>query len=718
MKIGFLLGSPAISGGSYVIYEHASRLKRKGHHVSIITRQKVRQEEHAWHSSAAELNWLTVKQARKEQFDVVLATWWETFFWLHQLKTVHYAYFVQSIESRFFDPPNPLNPRNTESLIWKKLCEKTYACAIPVITEAAWIQNYLHQHHNSWPFLVRNGIRKDIYSPEGKTVEPRQPGRLRVLVEGPVEVSFKNVPLSLRLARRAGADEVWLLTSSALQEHPDADRVFSRVPIHETPAIYRSCDVVLKLSYVEGMFGPPLEMFHCGGTALVYDVTGHDEYIVHDQNAYVAATDAEEDVVRLLRQLKENPAELERLKQGAAVTAAAWPDWELCSIQFEQALLAIAAKQPASRKYLSKYTKELYDLLRFSVKAKTCKEFALREKADRQGRPDASGGHNFVRFLWDGKGNFNEKKIQFEHYWSGDWTTLSFTLHTEECPIWLRFVPSVRIGILEISFLLVRNITQNKEIILLHYEEPEEFRDLLLEGDIAWIIPEQKNILLSYGTHPSFILPQIQQEHFCLGDTLEVSLKLRESSIQQFFAEQQQKKKQDEDTQFNTARLHWDGEGHFKRKKSLLQSYRSGEWVEICFELPVAEVPLWLRLDPSRRTGILQFASLVVRNATQDKEILRVAAQEDFRRLFLSGDLKWIFPDRPDIALASGAEPMLILPRVEAEQARPGDQLQLVVRLKEYGVQEFFDSHPLHFAQGSRPVAVSWRERLLRLIRC
>ena len=37
MKIAFLLGSPDISGESYVIFEHAKRINRPGHLVSIIT---------------------------------------------------------------------------------------------------------------------------------------------------------------------------------------------------------------------------------------------------------------------------------------------------------------------------------------------------------------------------------------------------------------------------------------------------------------------------------------------------------------------------------------------------------------------------------------------------------------------------------------------------------------------------------------------------------
>lgn len=285
MKIGIFLGSPRINGGTYVIYEHASRLKKKGHQVILVTKQEVTSEDYAWHSSAHELEWLTLEQAKLTTFDMMLATWWQSPFLLHEVEATHYAYFVQSIETRFFEPPDPQSYSTLDNIIWQDLCEKTYSYALPIITEATWIQEYIYEKYNNFPQLVRNGIRKDIYTAEGNALAPREPDRFRVLVEGPVDVAYKNVPTSIRLAKEAGADEIWLLTSSPIDQHEHVDRVFSQVPIHETPEIYRSCDLLLKLSYVEGMFGPPLEIFHCGGTALVYDVTGHDEYIVHNQNS-------------------------------------------------------------------------------------------------------------------------------------------------------------------------------------------------------------------------------------------------------------------------------------------------------------------------------------------------------------------------------------------------------------------------------------------------
>ena len=48
---------------------------------------------------------------------------------------------------------------------------------------------------------------------------------------------------------------------------------------------------MLKLSRVEGMFGPPLEGFHMGATCVVTAVTGHEEYVEHGENGLVVEWD-------------------------------------------------------------------------------------------------------------------------------------------------------------------------------------------------------------------------------------------------------------------------------------------------------------------------------------------------------------------------------------------------------------------------------------------
>lgn len=340
MKWAFLLGSPDISGGTYVIFEHAIRAARRGVDVTIVTEHPVESSRLDWHSEARELTWKTFGEIEEETFDVAIATWWRTVYELHRVPAHRYAYFVQSIESYFY-------PEEEAAL--RKLVEATYLLGLPILTEATWIRDHLEKNFRAATHLVHNGIRKDIYQSEGPSVASRKPGHLRVLVEGPLKVFFKNVEKTLELCLRSQADEVWFLTSTETASYPGVDRLFSRVPIFETPAIYRSCDVLVKLSYVEGMFGPPLEMFHCGGTAITYDVTGHDEYILHDRNALVAHRDDEERVISYLNRLKSEKGLLERLKEEALSTAGQWPDWEASSMLFEETVARIHEKGTLDR---------------------------------------------------------------------------------------------------------------------------------------------------------------------------------------------------------------------------------------------------------------------------------------------------------------------------------------------------------------------------------
>lgn len=343
MKIVFVIGRIVVSGGNYVVFQHATHASALGHDVTLVTLYPFSQHEVNWHPGLAGLKLIHIDQIEDlatHDFDLAIATWWRTALELHRFRARQYAYFVQSIESRFFEPHQEAE---------RRIVDETYALGLPGITEASWIQHYLKQHYESNFLLARNGISKELYLPTGPAHAPRVPGKLRVLVEGPFSLPFKNTARSVRLSRRGSAYETWLLTSSNISWYPGVSRVFSRVPIREVAKIYRACDVVLKLSFVEGMFGPPLEMFHCGGTAIVYDVSGHDEYIVDGTNALVAKMNDEATVLAHLNRLRDDPGLLQELKTGAAQTAAAWPDWDESSAQFVSHLEAIRAADPVPR---------------------------------------------------------------------------------------------------------------------------------------------------------------------------------------------------------------------------------------------------------------------------------------------------------------------------------------------------------------------------------
>ena len=525
LSIAFLLGSPDISGGTYVIYEHGIRLQKMGHRVTIVTEGPVEASRYGWHPSAGQLIWRTFEDLEEKNFDLTIATWWQSVFLLQKIKSRKYLYFIQSIESRFF----PVQDSEVFALrdidILRDWCENTYKIDLPVITEAKWIQDYLLDHHNRSSFLVRNGIRKDIYSETGVKVEEKSKENLRVLVEGPLGVFYKNVEKTIELCQQAGVQSIWLLTSSEIDSYPGVERCFSKIPIFKTAEIYRSCDVLVKLSYVEGMFGPPLEMFHCGGTAIVYDVTGHDEYIRHGENSIVVERDNEVKVVEWLEKLQCEPGMLEKLKRGAAATARDWPDWDTAAGDFHLAMVSIdTTHAEMSSSFLSENSDFLLSVRENGMRAREQSRMAEREM---HGIDDSLPFLNHIQVYWDsGKGMQAELT---DSYQSGFWCRCSVVIACDSASMVLRVDPSVRIGIVEIRSLKISGVDSGE--IFANWNEGSSWDDVAVTGTACKIWTQPYLTIEAYGEDPQLFLPDL--ENLPATEQIKIEVEIREMGIAQ-----------------------------------------------------------------------------------------------------------------------------------------------------------------------------------------
>jgi glycosyltransferase involved in cell wall biosynthesis len=335
LRVVFVIGSPAISGGTNVILQHAAYLAESGVDVTIATTNP--DVAHGnWHPVLQNVKLRHVDAVRDEQFDVAIATWWPTIYELPQLQFRHALYFVQSIESRFYE--SDADPR------WSAAAEATYSFGIPTVTIASWLQAFLAFEYEQPSFLVLNGIDKAAFALDGPTVAAREDGKFRILLEGHTDVPMKGLNEALEACRLGQPDEVWLLSPGEVGEFEGVDRVFNRVPMRQVAEIYRSCDALVKLSRIEGMYGPPLEMFHCGGTLVSWPSTGSEEYVAHMENAIVTPMEDIEAAAEGIRTLRDSPQLLAQLKHGAIKTAAGWPTWRDSSRRFLDALRLVAGR--------------------------------------------------------------------------------------------------------------------------------------------------------------------------------------------------------------------------------------------------------------------------------------------------------------------------------------------------------------------------------------
>ena len=340
MKACFLLPDLQLSGGVGVVLRHAWHMQRADPELDISILLTNHDARPAPYGILADLSVRHIEELPGgERFDVAVATWWQTAYRLFEVPAARYGYFVQSLEDRFYLGDDPVE-RGAVAL--------TYDMPVSFITEARWIQDFLAAlRPEASCAYVRNGIDKEVFAPV-EAIEPSRPGEpLRVLVEGNPEHWLKAVPDALAALERAQRPvRSTLVSPRKLDGGFGVDRAIGPLTEAELAAEYADSDVVLKLSRVEGMFGPPLEGFHKGATCVVTPVTGHEEYIVHGHNGVVCDFDDIAGVARWLDLLEADRPYLDTLRANALETARAWPSWEEAAREMAAALRAVADTEP------------------------------------------------------------------------------------------------------------------------------------------------------------------------------------------------------------------------------------------------------------------------------------------------------------------------------------------------------------------------------------
>ena len=340
MRIAFVVNDLQLSGGVGVVVEHAQQLTRRhGFDVTLVLARE--QSVPDWrHRGLTDVAVLGLPAARGERFDIAIATWWETTYALFELRAERYAYFVQSLEDRFYraDEAERLGAALTHDL------------PVSLLTEARWIAETLEAlRPGTRVQYVRNGIAKHVFAGPAQPAPRAMDGPLRIVVEGSPDVWFKGVGDALA-ATAAMTEECHVTLVSpdgAAPRGARTDRVLGPVAHVDMARIYGESHVVLKLSRVEGMYGPPLEGFHMGATTVTTPVTGHEEYVRHGWNGLVVEWDDERGTARALDLLARDRALLHFLRHNARRTAEGWPSWEQQGTMMAAALRAIRRAPPA-----------------------------------------------------------------------------------------------------------------------------------------------------------------------------------------------------------------------------------------------------------------------------------------------------------------------------------------------------------------------------------
>ncbi len=316
MKIVYVLSSNLVCGGHIIILQHITRLAKRGHNLFICILDEsipAQSSSFAWFPN---FNCSVVHpQNFPDDVDICVATFWATVIPVLNFPAKHKVYFVQSDETRFYD-----------DLIIKNQVSLTYLSNIHYMTEAQWIVQWLQNNFGHQAVYIPNALDHKIIHP-AKPIENKRKDRFRILVEGTINTPFKRVKEAIEASQCLNC-EIWCVSNGGKPD-PDwqIDRFFYQVDFSEMKYIYSSCDILVKLSSVEGFFGPPLEMMACGGVCVVSDVTGYDEYIKDEYNALVIPNGDVNLAHQALKRLINDRELYNKLQQNGKLTADSM-QWE------------------------------------------------------------------------------------------------------------------------------------------------------------------------------------------------------------------------------------------------------------------------------------------------------------------------------------------------------------------------------------------------------
>jgi glycosyltransferase involved in cell wall biosynthesis len=346
MIIVYTIPGSSIGGGVNVVLEHANRLCDRGHTVIVLN--LIGELNTQWNplhkfTSLTRFKPQHISYIRSLDVDVVVATGWQTVYELNKLNLTarSFVYFLQADEVEFNHPGS----------LDRQLSAATRACKFDYITCATWLKS-LAPDADATPII--NGVNEDIFFKDTPLVAKGH--KPRVLIEGPISQPRKRISDAFLTCEPFRSQlEVWCVSSGG---HPSAwfkpDLFLTRVPMVGMRRIYSACDIIIKLSSAEGMFGPPLEMMACGGTAITSDCDGHEEYMKDDVNGLVVPVGDIAAAQGALKRLLTEVDTLDRLKKAGYETSCAF-SWDVAVDKLESFFIAKSRGQQSKsmREFLS-----------------------------------------------------------------------------------------------------------------------------------------------------------------------------------------------------------------------------------------------------------------------------------------------------------------------------------------------------------------------------
>lgn len=277
MRITYVTQDTELWGGIAVVFQHLELLSRAGHDVFLTTPGPVPD----WYRLKVPVHSIkTIEPSLIPDADIVVIGSWKIAKAIIESKKGSPVYLCQGYEASL-----------EELASSKSEIDKIYSMNLPVLTVSRHLSSFLKEKFNAKTYFIGQMVDRNIFYPQRNILKRLlkdfgSPSRL--LVVGPFEGSYKNIPTILKGINLANKEIRTSLKVIRVSQFPLSRDELSilkpaayhyRVPYNRMGDIYRSADLLISLSTdAEGFGMPVLEAMACGTPTILSRIPSHLDF--------------------------------------------------------------------------------------------------------------------------------------------------------------------------------------------------------------------------------------------------------------------------------------------------------------------------------------------------------------------------------------------------------------------------------------------------------
>ena len=303
LNITYVLASNSPSGGVKIVFEHANRLKNRGHNVNIYC---CNNENRTWFPIDVPIMFGDLNEILEN--DIIVATYFTTIPYVVKAKARVKVHLCQGYEGHLHKEEWLLN-----------VIQNNYKMLKDKIVVSKWLEETIHKEFGIDSEYISNGIDPYMFSfkPKVRNLIPK------VLIVGYFNLKIKGIRTAIDVVKPF-LGKIKLVRMSSHNKEDDIDCEFykmSEMTQEEIAKVYESCDISINMHQkVEGFSLPQLEAMASGLAVITTDCGGSSEYVKINENCLVVQNDVKS-CQHALSLLLDNKDLYEKISKNAVETA-------------------------------------------------------------------------------------------------------------------------------------------------------------------------------------------------------------------------------------------------------------------------------------------------------------------------------------------------------------------------------------------------------------